>query len=188
MPIDLTCDTCGARFKAPDAAAGKKGKCKKCGATIAVPVPEPVPAAAADGDMYDLAEPPPLPASAVRPPPIPTTTIAPAPPYRPTAPATSMPAAAPMLAYGVPAKNPNAGAWKNSNNPPKSFQVLKGIAGGVLLLLGLFIAGGAIYGMTRPDRALRKPFKAIFFGLFLIVTGAGLLARSMGIGGVFDED
>jgi hypothetical protein len=185
MPIDVTCDACGARFKAPDAAAGKRGKCKKCGAVIAVP--EPVPAAASDDDMYDIAEPPPLPASAVRPPSL-ATTIAPAPPYRPTASTASAPAAAPMLAYGVPAKNPNAGTWKNSNNPPKSFQVLKGIAGGVLLLLGLFIAGGAIYGMTRPERSLRKPFKAIFFGLFLIVTGAGLLARSMGIGGVFDED
>ena len=178
MPIDVACEACGARFKAPDAAAGKKGKCKKCGAVIAVPVPEPVPAAVSDDDMYDIAEPPPLPAQSV----------APARPYTPPAAAAAPPAAAPMLAYGVPAKNPNAGSWKNSNNPPKSFQILKGIGGGILFLAGLAIAGGAIYGMTRPDRSLRKPFKAIFFGLFLIVSGAGLLAQSMGIGGMFDED
>ena len=177
MPIDVTCDACGARFKAPDAAAGKKGKCKKCGAVIAVPVPAAV--GAADEDTYDFAEPPPLPPQSV----------APARPYNPApSAAPTAVAAAPMLAYGVPAANPNAGSWRNSNNPPKSFQILKGIAGAILLLLGLAIAGGAVYGMSRPDRALRKPFKAIFFGLFLIVTGAGLLARSMGIGGVFDED
>ena len=177
MPIDVACEACGARFKAPDGAAGKKGKCKKCGAVIAVPVPEPIPAAVSDDDMYDIAEPPPLPAQSV----------APARPYTPPA-AAAPRAAAPMLAYGIPAKNPNAGAWRTSNNPPKSFQVLKGIGGAILLLAGLATAGGAIYGMTRPERSLRKPFKAIFFGLFLIVTGAGLLAQSMGIGGVFDED
>lgn len=186
MPIEVTCDACGARFKAPDSAAGKKGKCKKCGAVISVPVPEPVgvPEAEPD-DLYDVAEPAPAPAKSYRPAATSLSDgIAAAPPYRPPPPISS----SPTLAYGVPAKNPNAGAWRNSHNPPKSFQILKGIGGAVLLLLGLAIAGGAVYGLMNPEKSLRRPFKGLFFGLFLLVMGAGLLARSMGIGGVFDED
>jgi len=180
MPIDVTCDACGSRFKAPDTAAGKKGKCKKCGAVIVIPTPEPVGAPPED-DLYDIAEPAaPQPARPYKPSTSPGASAAAPPPPPPPVPST--------LAYGVPMKNANAGAWKNSNNPPKSFQILKGIFGAILLLAGLAIAGGAVYGMSRPERSLRRPFKALFFGLFLLVTGAGLLARSMGIGGVFDED
>ena len=50
MPISVTCDQCGARFKAPDAAAGKKGKCSKCGASLVVPAPAPAAAVAAEAD------------------------------------------------------------------------------------------------------------------------------------------
>ena len=39
MPIAVVC-SCGARLKAPDATAGKRVKCPKCGNPIAVPAPE----------------------------------------------------------------------------------------------------------------------------------------------------
>src|SRR5687768_8001911 len=99
MPIPVTCDGCGARFKAPDAAAGKKGKCKKCGATIVVPAPAAVGAEAED-EMYDLA--------GATPPPMPP----PAPPYNPTRPPASAasPTSAALAARGVVPKSPAAGA------------------------------------------------------------------------------
>jgi TM2 domain-containing membrane protein YozV len=37
MPIVVTCPSCGSKLKAPDTAAGKKLKCPKCQAPIAVP-------------------------------------------------------------------------------------------------------------------------------------------------------
>jgi hypothetical protein len=40
MPIPVSC-SCGAKLKAPDAAAGKKLRCPKCGAAVAVPAGTP---------------------------------------------------------------------------------------------------------------------------------------------------
>jgi hypothetical protein len=37
MPIAITCPTCHARAKAPDAAAGRTARCPKCGAAVTVP-------------------------------------------------------------------------------------------------------------------------------------------------------
>jgi hypothetical protein len=37
MSIEVTCEGCGKRYKAPESAAGKKLRCKSCGAAIAVP-------------------------------------------------------------------------------------------------------------------------------------------------------
>jgi hypothetical protein len=37
MPITLKCGTCQTVAEVPDAAAGKQGKCRKCGAVIRVP-------------------------------------------------------------------------------------------------------------------------------------------------------
>src|SRR6184192_2244960 len=42
MPLSVECPECGARYNVPDKLAGKRAKCKKCGATI------PIPAAASD--------------------------------------------------------------------------------------------------------------------------------------------
>jgi hypothetical protein len=53
MPIPITC-VCGYSTMAPDSAAGRRGKCKRCGATIAIPSPD---------DDITLADPdPPAPA------------------------------------------------------------------------------------------------------------------------------
>lgn len=41
MPIQVTCSSCGGMFNAPDAGAGKKTKCPKCGGVIQIPMPAP---------------------------------------------------------------------------------------------------------------------------------------------------
>jgi hypothetical protein len=41
MPISLICGACDAPLTAPDAAAGKRVKCRKCAAILEVPLPEP---------------------------------------------------------------------------------------------------------------------------------------------------
>ncbi|HTW93333.1 MAG TPA: hypothetical protein VMD30_00980 [Tepidisphaeraceae bacterium] len=37
MPIELKCDSCGARYKVNERFAGKKAKCRQCGALMQVP-------------------------------------------------------------------------------------------------------------------------------------------------------
>ena len=37
MPIEFNCQNCGRLMRTPDAAAGKKGKCPSCGATMDIP-------------------------------------------------------------------------------------------------------------------------------------------------------
>lgn len=58
MPIAVAC-SCGVKLKAPDAAAGKRVKCPKCGSPVSVPVPAP----ASDFEMVDD-DPPPVAAPA----------------------------------------------------------------------------------------------------------------------------
>jgi hypothetical protein len=175
MPIDVTCDACGARFTAPDAAAGKKGKCKKCGVTITVPALQPT-AADAD-DMYDIAESDVAPAKPYRPA-ASSPGIAAAPPYNPPPSAQS----AALMARGVVPKSANAGSWKNTGNPPKSFQVLKGIGGVILILLGLLFVAGPIITMMSDKTGKTIRFKGVFLGVFLIVTGGGLVFKAFGFG------
>jgi predicted Zn finger-like uncharacterized protein len=45
MSIVVTCPSCSANIKAPDAAAGKRVKCPKCTSTIEVPAAAPPPSA-----------------------------------------------------------------------------------------------------------------------------------------------
>src|SRR5258708_31160700 len=44
MAIRVTCPACGAGLRVSDEAAGKRGKCPKCGDPIIVPAAEPDPA------------------------------------------------------------------------------------------------------------------------------------------------
>ena len=46
MPIEATCQ-CGARFRLPDSAAGKRARCKRCGASVTIP----------SRDLYAISEP-----------------------------------------------------------------------------------------------------------------------------------
>lgn len=46
---------CGAKYRLPESAAGKRGKCKKCGGVFTVPARKAVPVAAVEDDLYALA-------------------------------------------------------------------------------------------------------------------------------------
>ena len=48
MPISIQCPQCEARFQVPDNLAGRRGKCKACGAVITVPAAEAAEELAAD--------------------------------------------------------------------------------------------------------------------------------------------
>jgi hypothetical protein len=163
MSIPVTCDACGARFKAPDAAAGKKGKCSKCGARVVVPAPAaaPAPEQAMDDDLYDVAGTPP-PALPSRPPP--------APAYNPSH-APASPVATAAVARGVVPKSADAGAWKKSNNPPAIMKVLALLGGGFLILLGLLFVAGPIMAMMSDKTGKMIRFKGVFIGVALIATG-----------------
>ena len=173
MGIPVTCDSCGARFKAPDSAAGKKGKCSKCGARIVVPALAPAAAAVApaEDDLYDVAgdsAPPPI---SSRPPP--------APAYNPSstpAPAPAMSAA--LMSRGVVPKSPTAGAWKKSNNPPTIMKVLALLGGGFLILLGLLFVAGPIMAMMSDKTGKTIRFKGVFIGVALIATGVTTIAKA----------
>jgi len=56
MPLSVECPECGAKYNVSEALAGKRAKCKKCGATMAIPDPN---AGAGDdeslGALMDLA-------------------------------------------------------------------------------------------------------------------------------------
>jgi len=78
MPISLLCGACDAALTAPDAAAGKRVKCRKCGAILEVPLPEPDANSDPDFEVVEeaptmmmppLKKAPPPPASAKAPPP-----------------------------------------------------------------------------------------------------------------------
>jgi hypothetical protein len=170
MAISVTCDKCGARFKAPDTAAGKKGKCSKCGAAIVVPALVP---AGADDDLYDIAATPtpPLPA---QPPPAPTYNP---PPRSPTSTTSSA-----AMSRGVVPKSPTAGAWKQSGNPPAIMKVLAILGGGFLILLGLLFVAGPILVMMSDKTGKTIRFKGVFIGVALIVTGITTIAKAFSKG------
>src|SRR4051794_30125699 len=54
MAIAFTCPSCGKSLQLPDHAAGKTGKCKACGARIAIPADD-----AVEADSYAVIEPEP---------------------------------------------------------------------------------------------------------------------------------
>jgi hypothetical protein len=175
MPIPVTCDGCGARFKAPDAAAGKKGKCPKCGQRIVVPAPAAPAAAAMEDDMYDLAsgDPAPMPA----PSPLPPTP----PPYNPPSRSTTTVSSSAM-SRGVVPKSASAGDWKKSNNPPTIMKVLAVIGGGFLILLGLLFTAGPILIMMSDKTGKTIRFKGVFIGVAMIVTGITTIAKAFSKG------
>lgn len=54
MPIDVKCDRCGTRLRAPDTAAGKTKRCPKCGGPLPIPAPSGTDEAD-DLNLYELA-------------------------------------------------------------------------------------------------------------------------------------
>src|SRR5438105_3392974 len=59
MPILVKCGGCQAKMNAPDAAAGRKVKCPKCGGIVAVPGAAPSKVAAAPAPKPQKKAPPP---------------------------------------------------------------------------------------------------------------------------------
>ena len=55
MPIKFNCPECGKNINAPDAAAGKRGKCPHCSKVVNIPVPPPPPAEEEDDGLIPLA-------------------------------------------------------------------------------------------------------------------------------------
>jgi predicted Zn finger-like uncharacterized protein len=58
MPIHMTCPACGAAYTLGDDLAGKKGRCKKCGETFRVRIPEGGQAPGPGGAVANSAAPP----------------------------------------------------------------------------------------------------------------------------------
>jgi hypothetical protein len=60
MPIKVRCSTCGARLKAPDAAAGRPLDCPHCSQVVSVPKPAaaPPPSVAGRGETADVLQKP----------------------------------------------------------------------------------------------------------------------------------
>lgn len=98
MAISFTC-ACGKALRARDDQAGKKTRCRQCGAILAIPVPEYAPDFD-DGSAYVLREPDPRPMPArpapVRHDPIPTARVAPGPPSPGWSPAVEPAVAGPV--------------------------------------------------------------------------------------------
>src|SRR5205085_11696902 len=62
-PMQIVCTSCQAKIKVPDSAAGKKGKCPKCGTVLTLPLSAPTEGGAegmkaADTGMMAAAPPP----------------------------------------------------------------------------------------------------------------------------------
>src|SRR5262245_20556292 len=53
MPVEANCSSCGRRYQAPDAMAGKRVRCKQCGTIFELPARE---AAEGSSDLDALAE------------------------------------------------------------------------------------------------------------------------------------
>jgi hypothetical protein len=75
MLIEVTCDTCGKKYRVREELAGRRAKCKACGAVLLVPPPEPGDIAGAPPPLFAPEEeyalaPPPMPAFVPLPPPI----------------------------------------------------------------------------------------------------------------------
>lgn len=108
MPVvDVSCPSCGAKFKAPDDAVGKKARCKKCGSKFRVPGVPAIPSADQPDEaevmmaeaVDEVATPAPAPAPTPARPPKPAITPAPAAKAAtPVPPRPAPPAAAPAPA------------------------------------------------------------------------------------------
>jgi hypothetical protein len=119
--ISVECSGCGKRFSVAVQHAGKRGKCKACGAMVAIPRPA---QPAQEDDLYDFAPGANVPASA------------PQPALQPQAPAV----APPVLAYSRPAPKRAGQAARFDPSDPFEGNKVKNL----YLPLGL-IAGTALF-------------------------------------------
>lgn len=91
MPIPITCPACKTQFKAPDNAAGRKGRCSKCGESLHIPGasvqrPDRAPALVGELSRRSIADEPSAPSMTLpKPLPLPTP-VARVPSFEPAAP------------------------------------------------------------------------------------------------------
>jgi hypothetical protein len=149
MPIVTTCGECGKSYRVDDKFAGKKAKCKACGAAMVVPTPPPPPPVAkTSDDDFDFGALADMEGSAKVDASAPMAMTAP-PPAAAKEPKSSAPAA-----LGVPTRT-----VKPKAKAPK-FQLLSGAnagvfflfcAGGVLIFLGIREYNQVSHGSKKPQ-------------------------------------
>jgi hypothetical protein len=169
MPIAVACP-CGVKLKAPDAAAGRRVKCPKCGNPLSVPAPAP----AADFEMVDD-DPPPVAAPAKKKPKLVDDDAPPTPTRKPPAAAKSKPKPVEVDdpvdeedADEKPRKKakarrdddeggdekPKKKGKKRKEEPKSKLPLILGIGGGVVGLL--VIVGIVVAVMTGGDGGQAK--------------------------------
>jgi transcription initiation factor TFIIIB Brf1 subunit/transcription initiation factor TFIIB len=168
MSITAACDACGSKFKVADQYAGRKGKCKKCGGVVTIPQPAPEP----EADLYDLAEPDPIRSTA--------TAVAPIAPIAPVAASRVAPIAQPRPNQPLPGNWAAATpARATQSDPTWLLRILKLIGGVICLVGGLAFAGYCIKELLDENSTMRRPFKGISAGVFLVILGAGLIIKAI---------
>jgi hypothetical protein len=140
MAIRVTCPHCGRSAEAPDAAAGKKARCRGCRAQILIPAIEPdaMPAIVVDDDDAPgvIAPRVPTPAPALAPAPVPAPTPAPSSPIAGT---PASPVAPPAAVQA--AKTPQIPL------EPWYYGFLEIFGAGIMFFGGLGCMGGILFGL-----------------------------------------
>lgn len=166
MAIKVVCQGCGAKFNAPDGAAGKRGKCPKCGEAIVVPAatkpaPAKPPARSIDSARkpagFDDPPSPPPPAIDPSPPPAP----APAPVVDQAIPTQPTPTV--NVDHSVKAKGAFGSAFKGTLGcitAVVAVMFVGCVATGVFLVGGTAVMSGAIDEVERARAEVREQFEA----------------------------
>lgn len=146
MSITFACESCGKSFTLDDKFAGKKGKCKQCGALMAIP--EATASRASSRSVERETAPPRRPAAPSRPPIEDLYGLDEAPS------ATGLPAGVEEVAEALPVSRGFKPRSDRSFNPPKSVKKKKSGGGGggstvVKIVVGILFGIGALGGLGR---------------------------------------
>ena len=126
-----------------------------------------------DDDLYEMSDPEPI-KTMVKPSGIGAAVAEP-----PVVHAVPTPLSAAMVDRAHPSPTAKKKKGRDPNDPPAIFFILKIGLGLILLLLGVGLAGLAIYALTASDAPSGRPFKMLGGGLFLMVVGGGLLKSGL---------
>jgi DNA-directed RNA polymerase subunit RPC12/RpoP len=160
MSISFQCDKCGGKLKVPDAAAGRKGRCRNCGLPVMVPA-----RSEAAADDYGLVveepddEPTPVPARAPAPAREAATPAAFAPPAAPPSVSVYTPAEMRVTVTDIDMRFTSMVwfmvKWAVASIP--AAMILFGLLGSAALVFSLLFAGiiggAAKYNQAKVERA-----------------------------------